>query len=705
MTHFNLLQNRLSAIHTQWNSFNDETKKQKINFILPFIQLASYLNSLEPASNDALLHDFAATYQRLYDQDISQMNASDLSPDLFAQITSQKLSAAGKADLLKYQDKYIHAHNRVMFNYGRFLNQSREFLAADQQQEIARKTSFLKEESADEAKEGSAQAAQSIEQFVQLLSAINHDFGIEKHSAGILKDDLENHALLNQMTNYALNISQTANTLLDEKLFAQTQEIMISSTHKLQVKRTSATSDLSGFTAALAQYGIEMTVGLENEFLLNPLDEKSTTQNPTQRNIATKKVLADINARRKMQIKYGFESTLPEISDVSPFLENGADFNEGIGLSDFKKITDDLERRLSKKLSPALKERVASFTEAESFFYKLFFLENFAAENKIEMDGIFDPTKSTEENFVKTLPLIENGRFHENLLDMIQAHEIAVGPFDVAEIITKKDLAFAKMKLLANQSGVSLDDANVQINSAFTIEIDGEKKNILLPKISSESGETTIEFNELGRQFLQLLEEAVAELGAVPGALRQSAVNASFDRNKFVAPQLKGTAFRAVNEELPAFLNHKFLAAKNSPLRLSLINSDLAVVELRLVGNNPHFAKFRDAQNTFHSGAEFITEEFLPRVAQKLENFLANKSKAELEELYNAKITIGFDGKIAGLAETAAAKVELDRDYDLSTQERYNPRAPSLSVALIPYNAPQPSSAAALLEQSRELQP
>lgn len=682
MTQLNLLQNRLHETYQKWSALSDPDKKQKINLILPFIQLNSYLNIIAPSENSRHeLEDFGNEYERIYGVNIREMHNSDIAPELLARIgeiqeQGGKLSAEEQSQLLQYEDKYVHAHNRVMFNYGSFLE-----IAHNSSVDKVRKKEVIDKIEALENTENSAE-------FLSLLSEINRNFELEKYSAAIPKDDLENHALLNQMTSYALNLIQASEVLLDENSLTKTLEMFAPSATKFAARRDIIIPNLSEFSSTLKEKDIEMTVGLESEFLLNSLEKKHAPESETEKNIAIKKILADINARRKMQTKYGFEPTLPEIHDMTPLLSS-APKEGGIGRSDFTQITRDIKERTRALNSevPQIKILVSNFSEAESFFYKLFFLEDFAITHKVEMDGIYDPSKSREENFENTWNLIQENRFHEKLLDMIQAHEIAVGPHDVSEILQEKNSVFEKMRLLANQSGVSLDDANVQVNSAFTIETEsGEKENILLPKIiRKENGEIEIEFNALGRQFLQLMEEAVAELGEVAGVLRQDKVNTSLDHNKVAAKQLEDTDFRKVNPDFPAFLNHKILAAKNSPLRLSFINDKIAVVELRLVGNNTHFAKFDEAQNLYLSGIDFVAEEFLPRVSQKIGQFVGSKTKEELTELYSQKVLVNHQGQIEGLDQLQAPRITLDKVFDPAAQQVYNPHAAALRVALIPY--------------------
>lgn len=685
MTQLNLLQTNLETIYDQWAASDAESKKQKINLILPVVQLASYLTNLNLANGSKILADFAGTYENLYGQDITRLGISDISPALLGRVTEvqiqgSKLTPTETDELLKYENKYIHAHSRVMFNYGDFLQQIEPQLSNEKRSVIEQKKSVIR-------------GSRSGEEVLLNLAQINSEFDLEKHSRLIAKDDLENHALLNQITNLGLNISQISESLLDPTRFEKMLQAFGSAPSKFQVKRTTPDFDLGNFATDLNQHGLEMQVGLESEFLLNSLTKKKNPETATEQNIALKKVLADLNSRRRMQEKYGFESTIPQISDVTLFFEEDHERYSGISNADFTQIFDDLKKNNFPESWPQIETAISNFSEAETFFYKLLFLEDSAKEHKIEMDGIYNPSKSKTANLNVVTPLILSGRFHEQLLDMIQAYEISVGPHDVSEIIDHKNSAFSEMKLLANQTGLSLDNPNVQINSSLWITTSpDQKENILLPKIikNEETGEVKIWSNQLAVEFLQVMEEAVGELSSVQGVLRnQSEITTTLDRNKVIGAELANTPFRHVDEDISAFINHKSIAAKNSTLRLSLVNNEVAVVEVRLVGNNPHFAKFDDSQDVYQSGIEFISEEFLIKFAQKTKEFLAGKNKNDLLELYQKKVEINHEGKIAGLDSVAVESVQRDNIYNQDSQQVYNPQQAALNVAVVKYEAPK----------------
>jgi hypothetical protein len=74
MTQLNLLQNHLRETYQKWSALSDSNKKQKINLILPFIQLNSYLDAIAQNENSRHeLEDFGNEYERIYGVNIREI--------------------------------------------------------------------------------------------------------------------------------------------------------------------------------------------------------------------------------------------------------------------------------------------------------------------------------------------------------------------------------------------------------------------------------------------------------------------------------------------------------------------------------------------------------------------------------------------------------------------------------------------------------
>lgn len=689
------IENNLNRVFTVWNALGDDQKREKINLMMPLVQFSSFLFGLHYITKQKSsqqyknLLDFHNEYKRLFDADLVDMQMSDFSPNLanaIQNIKTRKLTEPQREAMFHYDKKYIHAHNRVMFNYGGFLNEIFAHLSLEKQNQI---TQMIKD------------MQRSDDDIASVLLEINNAFELEKNSAILQKDDLENHALLNQMSNYLQIILQSAQLLQSDEQALQINDSLRSSrTGKFAIQRNNTDEKVDpNFEKVLQEKNLQIQVGIESEFLLHPLEQNEDLSSPILRNVRLKKALADLNARRKMQTKYGYEPTVPSVDDDTLFFEDvtvsafKAEEKSLISDNDYRQITRHLEQFLTAIHTAEssrgtftsveeIRKAVANFTEAETFFYKFFFLEETATELAIEMDGVFDPRKTQEKNVLQVWELMKKGRLHENLLDMIQAHEIAIGPHSISEISDKKDDAFRKMRLTANLSGCSLDNPNVQLN--YSMQFGGH--HVLLPQIErQDDGQTKMYISSLGVEFVRLIQETIVENSDIVGLFRhQKEVAATFDRNKHIGTKLAGTEFRQVDPEIPAFLTHKQVAAKNTMLRLSAINDDVAVLEIRLIGNNPHFAKFDEACETYQDGLEF-TQILNKKISEKIQKFVKEKTYEELFNLNATRSEILPNGSIVNLPPKTLGVTEFDHIYDSQAQARYLPTKPLEQVQLVPY--------------------
>lgn len=728
-----ILEQNLLLAYRKWSSLSEELQAKKVNLILPFIQLAGYCRTLrELASQDVseldiALGDFREKYQRHFDCDIAMMNVSDISPELMARIAEVQAGGAAlkeseREHLLQYRHKYSHAHSRILYNYGLFLATTQTKLTPAEQEALAANLAALT-------------ATEDAREALHLLSQLNQQFELEKHSTALAKDDLENHALLNQMSNYNQNISQVAEILLDEAKLAEFEKTLDHDAARTEIRRAPVVVDevaLSVEKDRLKAKGVLMTVGLETEFLLRPIHQQVEEMSETQKNVCLKEALADINARRRMQTKYGLTPTLPEIHDMTKFfvgeededvvvLEESSDEKDlvvetvvssttpdtaasvvttkrFITKRDFTQIVGDLEERLPIEEKPLAKIWAANFTDAEVFFYKLFFLGTDAEAHKIEMDGVFYPDKSKTENFARILPLLRAGRFHESLLDMIQAHEVAIGPHDFTQIIPEKRAALTAMRLEANCCDTALLDPNVQVNLSFFVN----GQCVLSPQIGAEGDTTIIHYNQLAVEFLRVIEEVVAESGVETGVLRnQSEVSAALDRKKHLGAkdEVKHSKYLTIDPSKAAFLNHKMMAAKNVTLRLSAINDTVGVCEIRLVGNNPHFARIDSAQVVDQSGIDFIPELLIPRIAARISTFVETKTSEKIATMLATPVMVTHDGKIAGLDCVAVPKITRDPLYNSDAHRHVNLRRAIDGVSIVPYHNSMAAEARAWEEE------
>lgn len=673
--------NNLQQIYQTWLGLSDESKKKKINQILPFINLVSYLDGLFevaalPQNQELkeILEDFSYRYQDLLGTDITKMQASDFSPEMmkdFEKIQSGKSTAneATKIIIASKWIKYEHAHSRVMFNYGRMLK-----TIQDERPAIA---NGLKQKAAE-------LLTGANPDITALLFEINEQFNIEQNAEAFAKDDLENHALLNQSTNYKNHLA-LANILLEENglkniLASLTQTPQKRVTTNVEMQRAEADKNVKSITdfdlwsqkrAKDTNQKFELQVGIESEFLLRQF--KSALSKVVTQNDKIKIALADLNSRRKMQTKYGKAPTVVEIKDVRPFLideELEAKHPRRLDISIIQRdVIKSLDLKDENEIAEVKKE-IGRFTEAEIYFYKLLFL-NEDHQLPIEIDGVYDYKKSKIENLKHILPFIKTGILHEKLLDMIRAHEVSIGPFDISATLPAIDKTLSAMHLAANQTGLSLEDPNVQLNLSFWMN----GKNALMPEIKKEGENTTMQISALGREIMGIIATTVAQNADVAGILRsQQFIEVNFDRKKIIGEELKGTPFLDIDPNQTAFTNHKKLAAKTATIRASVAVKDkVSVAEIRLVGNNPHFATFGDAEEFLQPGLTFIPHILLPEITKNIQNFLDSKSQDELQTLSDSKVNIGYDGRIEGLEPVKVEEIKKIDQYDPTQKTSHDP--------------------------------
>lgn len=659
--------NSLDEVYRVWLA--SDYKAEKINHILPYIQTAGFYKALfeiredekladEIAKLDKILASFRYEFQAIYDGvDVAVMGASDFAPDVMAEL--ERISKEGGAvsddlqtDLLAHELKYEHAHVRVAYNYGKFF-----------QDILAHYDSFTEEEKV--ALKANLVRCNSLAEMV----AASSDFELEKKSTYLVKDDLENHALLNQISNYNDNLGKTlriCQTPADKEQF-KIFIVAAPSSEVIEVK--TATYDFKEDVAVMAKADLEMFMGFEAELILRETSGETAVSANIANNIRIKKVLADLNARRFMQTKYGIEPTVAEIADATRLLAPLEEAEITARLSDNGNLTAILknlaEHGYNEESNPGLRAAVANLSAEEIYFYRILFIDKVAG---IELEGL-NELGSEADNYLRLVELIQTGRMHETILDMIRACEISIGVFPVAQAQAGLDKTLARMKAVATECDLVIAEPNVQVNMSVT----HQGKHVLMPQIgeaiiidedeheaktaADSSTAKTITISALGREILRLVQEAVVEANASCPFLRgQHDVGTLLDRKKGMGENLLGgSPYFEVRHDNPAFLNHKILAAKNSTLRFSIISNDakIAVVEVRLIGNNPHFAYFMSAESMKDpAGLTYIPNVLLPVVTRKLAGFCRETSAEEMTKLHAEHVMVNPDGTVSGLEPT-----------------------------------------------------
>lgn len=132
-------------------------------------------------------------------------------------------------------------------------------------------------------------------------------------------------------------------------------------------------------------------------------------------------------------------------------------------------------------------------------------------------------------------------------------------------------------------------------------------------------------------------------------------------------------------------------AAKDVEIRVSAINDKVGVAEIRLVGNNPHFAKFDSSEITFQPGIDYIPEHLIPAINERIGNYVSGFAVEELRSLHDAKIPVAYNGRIAGLEPVPVAEIARSNPYDREGQDRYD-AVTELRKSKIPPSSISPES-------------
>src|SRR5262249_48834793 len=110
-----------------------------------------------------------------------------------------------------------HAHSRILFNYGIFLRKIYDHLDPKNPLDLEKRQNIL--ELIIKFK-----SCNNLTKAVEIIAEINKAFELETSSVLFIKDDLENHALLNQITTYSQNLTILLRTVLNDELLEKAEQ-------------------------------------------------------------------------------------------------------------------------------------------------------------------------------------------------------------------------------------------------------------------------------------------------------------------------------------------------------------------------------------------------------------------------------------------------------------------------------------------------
>lgn len=623
-----------------WQSLDFEKQKRTINHIVPYIQLCSLLKSIIEIQGQQLedhkvlkeiINNFRDFCETNYPNFKAQFKTSDFSQEEFTKIrqtSSDAMSQEETNDLLQIiidkAPKYWHAHLKLAILFGKILSScNKEDISSINIHEL------------------------DIEKFKLLFKKIKVDDFVKSEI-----DDLEGHALLNQLLVFIDRNLTTIERVIKDQDLEDFKDFIQNHYHdkdfrlKLDKKKVDFSNDSE---ISL----VEMKVGYEIEFLTSRIDGKDSEIDKFH------KGASDLSPRGEKQDKYGKERNVYSVKNRESFLQAVKDVDYNGRKLDLFLIKSDLRENYFNLAegfgisNDELMAQIDKLSHIEILFYKLLILD---PKYHFEIPGVTidnnnvrepDDKERLKEQRKKIVELIKEGKFHSKLLDMIQANEIAYGPFPLNEALDKNDKIISWLEVTANKTGLKITPPNVQLNLSFQYE----GKDILCPRISDGK----LQISELGKKILEIIQEVLAEH---PEMLRsQDKISARLDLIKNI-DSLAGydetikEFYQKFDDEKTAFNEHKLKAAKDVPLRISvLINPKTGVVELRLIGANPHFANVPNASEFHCHGAKDIPSLLLPKIQKAIFTEMTKLGSDKIKEMQAKFVDIQQDGTIAGLEE------------------------------------------------------
>ncbi len=696
-------QDQITSILQAWNSLTPDIQKNSVNLVMSLIESASLLEKISP--NQALaqeLENFKNNYNSLYRTDITALGASDFSPSSMLNLEEihnidqlagksleekrrlviTKLAEDGQTlpefreKLLRELDhKYQHAHARVSWNYGKFADA------------ILGKQGGLQAHSAHLS--AITDETDFFSQLVDLSRTIDipGNFDLLKARFGI--DGIEEHTAINQGTLYRANldnpalIHQIEATENGENLFTKAQEFFALQSQKKSIKTdTKVLGETLGVTnpqtleawqqdyATQVKPNVMLTIGYEMEFLLLPSGGPAVAAQSYEAQSDFEKLVkgsADLDSRKNMRNNYGFpHEYLAEAPHVllahTPNVTLLFSAEELQELAARNATTNPDKRAEVKSFLAGQKTGDAShdnlidaaignvdlLSREEIFFLDLLFVRNAeAVANKLTLDGAFEFDKLLAENLANILPNIANrASFYPQTLDMIRAHEVSVGPFEIDESIAGKNNAITYLRKVAQEHGLRAKDRDVQINiGAFQGNSEESLMTIQAPEKQVQVTESTTKILGAIQKGLQSAiqdQPAIARDG-------QKEVSVAVDRKKGFSGYLKDTPFykffdaTSHSPDSSAFPVHRDNTGKSGMVRLARINDVLSVAEVRLIGNNTHVPNHDESVRLISNGIEVLPEIILPYVIAEV------KRLGDLSADIRTAVPVEHNGSISTL--------------------------------------------------------
>ena len=557
----------LHSIYKQWQALdNPKDKLARISAILPFVSLAGLLLINYP--EDDILKEMRQDFKKYYEENHPkklEWQSSDFDKELIQKLAT--LSNQGEyinqellEELYDYQHKYRHAHFVAYF----YLVDTLKDLELDNQTKIDTIIAKTK-------------------------TRLETEFPNP--------DDLERHALLNQISDILQSLQQAQKFINDSKkttdYLTEIGKFTKNTSPQIALPQITEKQAQIESGSAIIKAGIEIEFSSANFQLSKP-------KTNYQQIAFLKQVSADYEARRKVMQKYGEEplpainwlGIIPPIQD-SWVISGGPNANDSyLNQATFNLITNILQQALPTENRTKIKSVVATMLPQEALAFLLLFgkQDELSPAINFKFDGI-------SEDITEVYTLIKNKQFYAKTVDMIHALEVDLFIDQVTEEkLQQLPKKFQELNYWSNFVGWPVTKVNQQVNFSFTQLIEDDEKDLIdyqIQEVHANKLQATI--SGIGAEILKTIQNSLQKIDEEHDILRDGTeIAIAFDAKKSGREDYFKQEVAKFKEENPAtaFTIHKQIAGKTVEIRVSVIKNthdqQHTIVEARMLGCNPH---------------------------------------------------------------------------------------------------------------------
>ncbi len=613
--------NLLATIYDKWQKLEPKNKLARIDFILPFVSLAGVLCVLDDSKNEDLQNirkDFKEFYEKNHPLPL-QWQSSDFSDEIKKKLQkisdspNEIMSATLIDDLMLYAEKYRHAHFVAQFYLQDILSEEHKKIKIENK-----------------------------ENFLETIQQISNEINKKLQSKFASPDDLERHALLNQLSGFLQSLQDSAKII--DKVDITEEYLQQIDPKNLKAFNQNTSPQIFLFRNGVNEYKIKhfaetiLKAGIETE--ISSSQQLSNPDTIFKKIAFLKRLFVDIEPRRNMAKKYGIKFDFPEINwekiinSQPQLLDTNLVQKSYLNEATFNLVATTFTKNLPEISQNEINNTVATMLPEEALAFLLLFNQE-KSDVKIKFDDI-------PNDISQVYQLIKSQKFYQKTVDMIYAMEIDVFLDEITEEkVAKIPEIFKQLNYWGNFVGYPITKMNEQVNFSFA---DAEKDLIdYQPNVDDDKLKATI--SGVGVEILKTIQETLQKIDAEHSIFRDSkTIAVGFDAKKCGDPDFFAKSVAKFSQDHPdssAFAIHKQVAGKVYEIRVSKID-DATIVETRMIGCNPHNPIGYIGQHDFAILPKLITE-IHNAVQTKLQEL--KKNPEEYQKLLQKRVPI-VDGRV-----------------------------------------------------------